>query len=111
MKNIFLLLFFLFVTACLFAQTNTGVYNVKEFGAAGDGTTLDSKAINAAIETAAAKGGGDVLFPAGNYVSGSIRLKSNIHLILQQGCTLIATDRDAEQNYDQAEQTVNTTYQ
>lgn len=94
-----------------FTQTNSSAYNIKDFGAIGDGTTINSKAINTAIETAAGKGGGDIIFPAGKYVSDAIHLKSNIHLILQQGCVLIATDEDPEQNYDSAEQTINTIYQ
>jgi polygalacturonase len=93
-----------------FAQSNS-IYNIKDFGAVGDGVTLDSKAINAAIETAAGKDGGDIIFPAGKYLSGAIHLKSNIHLILQQGCMLIATDESPEQNYDSAEKSINTTYQ
>jgi hypothetical protein len=47
-------------------------YSVKAFGAAGDGKTLDTSAINKAIESAAAAGGGTVYFPAGNYLSISI---------------------------------------
>ncbi|HEY1872007.1 MAG TPA: glycosyl hydrolase family 28-related protein, partial [Chitinophagaceae bacterium] len=111
MKQIFFSVCFLLTNILSFAQTNTGIYNVKDFGATGDGVTLDSKAINTAIETAAVKGGGDILFPPGKYLSGSIRLKSNIHLVLQQGSVLIATDKDPEQNYDQAETTVNMIYQ
>src|SRR5215472_9012375 len=111
MKQTFLYAWFLLTTVLSFAQTNSGIYNVKDFGATGDGVTLDSKAINSAIETAAAKGGGDILFPAGKYLSGSIRLKNNIHLLLQQGSILIATEKDPEQNYDQAETTVNMIYQ
>ncbi len=94
-----------------FTQTNMGIYNIKDFGAAGDGITLNSKAINKAVDEAASKGGGDVIFPAGKYLSGAIHLKSNIHLILQQGCELIATDENPEQNFDSAEQTINTIYQ
>jgi polygalacturonase len=111
MKQFFFTACFLLATVLSIAQTNTSIYNVKDFGATGDGVSLDSKAINITIETAAAKGGGDVLFPAGKYLSGSIRLKNNIHLVLQQGSVLIATDKDPEQNYDQAEGTVNMTYQ
>src|SRR4029453_16838181 len=55
-----------------------GLYDVKAFGAKGDGRTLDTPAINRAIATAAAKGGGTVRFPAGTYLSVSIHLKSNI---------------------------------
>jgi polygalacturonase len=55
-----------------------GILNVRSFGATGDGTTLDSPAINKAIETAAAARGGTVYFPAGSYLCYSIRLKSNV---------------------------------
>jgi polygalacturonase len=55
-------------------------FNVKEYGARADGKTLDGKAINAAISAAAQKGGGTVFFPAGNYLTGSIHLESNITL-------------------------------
>jgi len=88
-----------------------GIYNVKTFGAMGDGKNLDSKSINKAIETAANAGGGTVYLPAGNYLSGSIHLKSNISLYLDQGATIIATSESPGEVYDQEEQTVNTTYQ
>ena len=52
------------------------VYDVKDFGAKGDGKTLDHVAINKAIETATSEGGGQVVVPAGTYLCGSIRLKS-----------------------------------
>lgn len=50
-----------------FAQN--GIYNVKSFGATGNGQTSDTKAINHSIDSAAANGGGQVYFPAGNYLS------------------------------------------
>src|SRR2546427_6894350 len=53
------------------------VYDVKAFGARGDRKTLDTGAINKAIEAAALAGGGTVLIPAGTYLCFSIRLKSN----------------------------------
>src|SRR5687768_8447630 len=61
--------------------------NVREFGAKGDGKTLDTAAINRAIEATAASGGGTVYFPAGTYLSFSIRLKSNITIYLDNGAT------------------------
>src|SRR5690242_10786880 len=73
------------------AQPSKVFYNVKELGAKADGVTADTKIINKAIEDAAASGGGTIYFPAGNYVSGSIRLKSNTCLFLEQGATLIAS--------------------
>ncbi len=58
----------------------------------GDGTTLDTTAINAAIAAAAAAGGGTVYFAAGTWLVFSIRLKSNVELYLAQGAVLLAAD-------------------
>ena len=68
------------------------MFDVRTFGATGDGKTVDSPAINKAIEAAAAAGGGTVIFPSGNYVSFSIRLKSHVDLYLSQGSAIIAAD-------------------
>jgi polygalacturonase len=68
------------------------LFDIRTFGATGDGKTVDSPAINKAIEAAAAAGGGTVFFPAGNYISFSIRLKSHVDLYLSQGCTIIAAE-------------------
>jgi len=100
----------LLLTALLAHAENT-VYNVKDYGAVGDGRKLDSRAINKAIEAAADAGGGSVYLPAGNYLSGSIRLKSNISLYLDQGATIIATSEEANGEYDPEEAAANTTYQ
>jgi polygalacturonase len=69
-----------------------GIFDVRKFGATGDGKSLDTIAVNRAIEAAAAAGGGVVLFPAGSYLCFSIRLKSQVHLLLEQGCALIAAE-------------------
>jgi polygalacturonase len=82
---------------------DTPFYSVKTFGAAGDGKTLDTSAINKAIEAAAAAGGGTVYFPAGNYLSISIHLKSNITLYLDQGATIIAANASNDAKYDSPE--------
>jgi polygalacturonase len=67
-------------------------FDVRSFGASGDGNTLDTAAINRAIAAAAAAGGGTVVFPAGSYLSYSIHLKSNIGLFLGPGAILLAAD-------------------
>ncbi|QHN04962.1 glycoside hydrolase family 28 protein [Granulicella sp. WH15] len=72
------------------ATPATGNFNVRSFGAVGDGSTIDSPAINRAIEAAAAAGGGTVHFPAGTYASYTIRLKSHISLHLDAGATILA---------------------
>ena len=67
-------------------------FNVWTYGAIGDGKTVDTNAINRAIEAVAAAGGGTLVFPAGTYVCFTIRLKSRVDLHLSHGCTLLAAD-------------------
>jgi polygalacturonase len=67
-------------------------FDVKRFGARGDGKTIDTPAIDRAIEAAAAAGGGSVRFSAGSYLCYSIHLKSNVALYLDQGAVIIAAD-------------------
>jgi polygalacturonase len=71
-------------------QASSAILDVRKFGATGDGKTLDTEAVNRAIEAAAAAGGGVVVFPAGNYLCFSIRLKSQVHLHLEAGSTIVA---------------------
>jgi polygalacturonase len=82
-----------------------GSFNVKAFGATGDGKTLDTAAINKTIDAASVAGGGTVHLPAGNYLSYSIHLKSNVMLQLEPGATIIAADSPAPgaAGYDLAE--------
>ena len=68
------------------------VFNVRAYGAKGDGKTVDTPAINRAIEAVAAAGGGALVFPAGTYVCFTIRLRSNVDLHLSHGCTILAAD-------------------
>ncbi len=65
--------------------------DVREHGAKGDGATLDTKAIQSGIESCAAHGGGQVVFPPGRYLSGTIRLRSKVTLHLEAGARLIGT--------------------
>src|SRR3569833_1681843 len=57
-----------------------GIFDVRKYGTTGDGKTLDTDAINRAIEAAAAAGGGKENKPAGDYLCFSIHLKSQVHL-------------------------------
>jgi len=74
------------------APETATAYNVRQFGARGDGKTVDTKAINGAIEAVAAKGGGTLVFPAGTFVCFTIHLKSGVDLYLSRGCTILAAD-------------------
>jgi polygalacturonase len=64
--------------------------NVRDFGAAGDGRTLDTGAIQAAIN--AAVSGDIVVLPSGHYLSFTLALRSHVHLVLEAGCVLEAAD-------------------
>jgi polygalacturonase len=66
-------------------------FNVKDYGAKGNGTTVDSPAIDKAIAAAGAAPGGVVEIPAGNYLSRSIHLKSNVTINLQAGARIVAS--------------------
>jgi hypothetical protein len=55
------------------------VYNVREYGASGDGVSDDSRAIAAAITAAVAGGGGVVYFPPGTYITGTQTVNSRVH--------------------------------
>jgi polygalacturonase len=84
------------------AQPAGNFFNVRDFGATGDGSTLDSAAIDKAINAAANAGGGTVLVPAGTYLSGSIHLQSNIHLLIDAGATILGAPQDMNA-YDETE--------
>lgn len=66
-------------------------YNVKKFGAKGDGITLDSRSIQFAIDKAYENKGGIVYFPAGTYQIGSLILKDNIELHFENGASLLGS--------------------
>ena len=67
-------------------------FNVREYGALGDGQTLDSPAIQSAIDTCAENGGGTVFLPAGQYLTGSLFLRSNISLHLDAGAVILGSE-------------------
>ncbi len=77
-------------------------YNIRDYGAKGDGKTLDHTAINRAIEAAVVKGGGRIVVPTGTYLCGSIRLKSNIELHLMAGAKILAAPAKMKA-YDESE--------
>jgi hypothetical protein len=76
-------------------------FNVRAHGAMGDGRANDSRAIQGAID-AAGQSGGTVYFPPGEYLSGSLHLRSRLTLRLDAGATLIASPDDAD--FDPIEQ-------
>ena len=86
---------FLFIVSIIkVSASDKTFYNVKEYGALGDGKSLDSPAINKTIDAAANAGGGTVFLPAGTYLSGSIHMKSNINLFLDAGCVILGAPQN-----------------
>ncbi|GAF02120.1 rhamnogalacturonidase [Saccharicrinis fermentans] len=103
-----LLVFTAFIQG-LFLQAE--IYNIKDFGAIGDGVAIDSWAINKAIDEAAKNGGGTIYFPAGTYACYSIRLKSNLTLHIGSGATILAAFPTEKKGYDQAEPNMDNLFQ
>ena len=69
------------------------VFNIRDFGAKGDGSTLDTVAVQSAIDAAHKDQGGTVLVPAGTFVVGTIELKSNVTLHLAAQGRLLGSEK------------------
>src|SRR5580693_1152126 len=67
------------------------LYNVRDYGAKGDGKTLDTAAVQSAIDACAKDRGGTVLIPAGDFLVGTIELKSNVTLHLAAAGRLLGS--------------------
>lgn len=72
-------------------QLARGLFDVRDYGAVGDGKTLNTKAIQAAIDACARAGGGKVYFCNGRFLSGTIYLKSNVTLYIEAGAVLLGS--------------------
>ena len=73
------------------AAARPGLINVREQGAAGDGSRLETKALQQAVEACAAAGGGVVYFPPGKYLTGTVYLKSSVTLYLERGALILGS--------------------
>jgi polygalacturonase len=92
----------LLICVCPVRKSMAAAFDVRAYGAKGDGKTLDTPAFNKAIDAAAKAGGGTVNIPAGTYLCTSIHLQSGITLYLDQGATVLAAD-PTQGTYDPAE--------
>jgi Pectate lyase superfamily protein len=90
--------------------TGKAFYSVRDYGATGGGKTLDSPAIDRAIDACAKAGGGTVYVSAGTYLSGSIHLKSDVNLFIDAGATIVGAPPEMKA-YDPAEPFEGTAYQ
>src|ERR1700690_2102673 len=93
---------FCFLLPAIASPDDKTTFNVRSFGAVGDGKNLDNPAIDRAIQAASAAGGGTVFVPAGTYLCGSIHLTNNIHLYLDAGAVILGAPQ-AMNAYDPTE--------
>ncbi len=75
---------------------NQAGYDIRDFGAIADGKSLNTKAIQRAIDNAHKNGGGKVIIPSGTYVSGTIYLKDNVNLHVGLGAILLGSPNLAD---------------
>jgi polygalacturonase len=80
------------LAGALVSGRQAATYDVRAFGAKGDGRSLDNESINRAIAAAHAAGGGTVRLPAGTYLSTSIHLQSHVGLFIDHGASIVAAD-------------------
>lgn len=91
MKTLKLLIMLFLLSTILLAQLNSlNIYNVKDFGTIGDGNTLETNALQKAIDVCAISGG-TVYFPSGRYLTGSLELKSNVGIYLSAGAIILGS--------------------
>ncbi len=84
------------VAFAFFVRADT--FNVRDFGAKGDGAAKDTPAVQRAVDAAAAKGGGEVLVPSGTYLCGSIFLKTGVDFHLAEGAVIKGSPDPADYN-------------
>jgi polygalacturonase/endo-1,4-beta-mannosidase len=77
---------------CYSQKAADGFFNIKNYGAKGDGHTLDTKGINKTIAACVKAGGGTVCVPSGVFVTGTFQLFSNVNLFLSPGAVILASD-------------------
>lgn len=73
------------------AESQHRIFDVRNYGATGDGQTMDTAAIRKTIQVAATEGGGTVLFPPGTYLTGTFELFSNVTLELLAGAVILGS--------------------
>jgi polygalacturonase len=94
--SISLTLVLLFIVGSLSAADEAKVFDVRQLGAKGDGKTLDTEAIQKALDECGKAGGGTVKFPPGNYYSKPFVLQAKTTLLLETGAVLLASTNQSD---------------
>jgi polygalacturonase len=87
---------FLLTAAAFTAAAGISSYDITQFGARGDGKTMNTLAIQRAVDAAAAAGGGVVVVPSGRFVTGVITLKTGVELHLAMDAVLLGSERRSD---------------
>lgn len=74
------------------SASGSGIFDIRKFGASGEGRRSDARPLQNAIDACAREGGGTVLLPAGRYLTGAFRLRSNVNLHLDPGATILGSE-------------------
>lgn len=88
MKRNSFLVFLLLASVVFSSFKKEKTYKITDFGAKGDGQTLNTSFIQNAIDKCSAEGGGTLIIPQGTFLSGSIFLKQGVNLLLEEGAVL-----------------------
>ena len=72
------------------------LFNVRDYGTAGDGKRMDTRPMQAAIDACARAGGGTVFIPSGQYLTGAINLQSHVNVYLDSGAVILASQDPAD---------------
>lgn len=91
-----------FPTLALFSilHLSAAEYKASFFGIKSDGTTLNTTSIQKAIDHIHEKGGGTLVFHVGRYLTGTIELKSDVHIVLREGAILVGSTNIYDYNID-----------
>lgn len=73
------------------SSTEDTTLNILQFGAVGDGKFLNTSVLQKAIDTCSRKGGGKLVVPKGDFLTGTLYLKSNVHLYLEEGGVILGS--------------------
>jgi polygalacturonase len=94
---------FLSTLLVLFAHAGmgAGVFNIKDYGAVGDGVSIETKAVQKTIDACSEAGGGTVWIPAGRFVIGTVEVKSHVTLSLDFGAELLGSQNKKDYPIDQ----------
>jgi polygalacturonase len=95
-SKILLLIGSVLSTLSLQAAPRSALFNVMDYGAKGDGQQLETPAISKAIDACANNGGGTVYFPPGQYLTGTVTLKSHVTLDLDSGATILGSTNEED---------------